>query len=59
MENVLATYHTAGVTHECRRNMAAIAAEQLAVLLKGGRPPRMVNPEAWPRFEDKFRRRFQ
>jgi D-3-phosphoglycerate dehydrogenase len=58
LQNVLATYHTAGVTHECRRNMAAIAAEQLVVLRKGGRPPRIANPEAWPRFQEKFKRKF-
>jgi D-3-phosphoglycerate dehydrogenase / 2-oxoglutarate reductase len=44
-ENVIVTYHTAGVTHEARRNMAVFAAEQIVGLLKGGRPPRLVNPE--------------
>lgn len=48
LDNVVATFHTAGVTHEARRNMAAIAAEQIAGFLKGARPPRLVNPEAWP-----------
>jgi D-3-phosphoglycerate dehydrogenase len=47
-ENVLATYHTAGVTHESRRNMAAVAAEQIVTFVRGGRPPRLVNPEVWP-----------
>ena len=51
MDNVYATFHTAGVTHECRRNVAAIAAEQIAQLLAGGRPPRLVNPEVWPAYE--------
>jgi len=58
LENVVATFHTAGVTHEARRNIAAIAAEQIAGFLKGGRPPRLVNPAAWPacaaRFEAVF-----
>ncbi len=47
-DNVIATFHTAGVTHEARRNMAAIAAEQIVGVLKGARPSRLVNPEAWP-----------
>ncbi len=53
-ENVIVTYHTAGVTHEARRNMALFAAEQIAGLLKGGRPPRLVNPEAWPAYTRRF-----
>lgn len=56
MDNVYATFHTAGVTHEARSNVAAIAAEQLVSLLSGGRPPRLINPEVWPTFE---RRRAQ
>ena len=46
MPNVVATYHTAGVTHEARRNIAGMAAEQIVGLLKGERPPRLVNPES-------------
>jgi D-3-phosphoglycerate dehydrogenase len=52
--NVVASFHTAGVTHEARRNMAAIAAEQIAGTLKGGRPPRLVNPEVWPAYAARF-----
>jgi len=51
MDNVFATFHTAGVTHEARRNVAAIGAEQIIQLLSGQRPPRCVNPEVWPTFE--------
>jgi D-3-phosphoglycerate dehydrogenase len=51
MDNVFATFHTAGVTHEARRNVAAIGAEQILQLLAGQRPPRLVNPEVWPTFE--------
>lgn len=51
MDNVFATFHVAGVTHAARRNMAAIAAEQIAGVLAGGRPPRLINPQAWPAFE--------
>lgn len=51
MDNVYATFHVAGVTHEARGNVAAIAAEQIAGLLAGARPPRLVNPEVWPACE--------
>jgi len=51
MDNVFATFHTAGVTHEARRNVATIAAEQIAGVLAGERPPRLVNPEVWPAYE--------
>lgn len=53
MENVFATFHSAGVTHECRRDVAAMAAEQIAGLAAGGRPPRLVNPEVWPAYEQR------
>lgn len=53
-DNVVGTVHTAGVTREARRNVAAMGAEQIAGLLKGGRPPRLVNPEAWPAYAARF-----
>lgn len=51
LDNVYATFHVAGVTHEARANVAAIAAEQIAGLLAGARPPRLVNPQVWPAYE--------
>lgn len=54
LDNVIASFHTAGVTHEARRNMAAIAAEQIVGTLKGGRPPRLINPEVWPVYAERF-----
>jgi len=54
LDNVIATFHTAGVTVEARRNMAAQAAEQIVGLLQGDRPPRLVNPEAWPAYRARF-----
>lgn len=54
LRNVVATFHTAGVTHEARRNMALFAAEQIVGILKGGRPPRLINPEAWPTYAARF-----
>jgi D-3-phosphoglycerate dehydrogenase len=50
MDNVYATFHVAGVTHEARRNVAAISAEQIVTVLSGERPPRLINPEVWPAF---------
>ena len=50
LPNVVATYHTAGVTQEARRNNATLAAGQIVRLLTTGRrPERLVNPEVWPR----------
>ena len=53
-ENVIATYHTAGVTYDSRHNMAAWNAEQVAATLRGGRPERLINPEAWDKFAARF-----
>jgi D-3-phosphoglycerate dehydrogenase len=47
LPNVIATFHTAGVTFEARRQMAVYAAEQILALQRGEKPPRLVNPEAW------------
>jgi len=55
LPNVVATFHTAGVTHEARRNVASQAADQVAALLSGARPPRLVNPEVWPQVEERLR----
>ena len=54
LPNVVATYHTAGVTHEARRNVAAWAAEQIIGVLNGARPPRLINPEVWPGYCARF-----
>ena len=53
-DNVLVTPHTAGVTKEARTNMAKISAEQVLDILDGKRPPRIVNPEAWPAYARRF-----
>jgi D-3-phosphoglycerate dehydrogenase len=57
-DNVLVSPHMAGVTKEARANMGRIAAEQLLAALDGERPPRIVNPEAWPRYAQRFERIF-
>jgi D-3-phosphoglycerate dehydrogenase / 2-oxoglutarate reductase len=53
MDQVFATFHVAGVTHEARRTVATISAEQIVGLLAGERPPRLINPEVWPEFEQR------
>src|ERR1700733_4937923 len=57
-DNVLASPHTAGVTHEARENMGRIAAEQVLGALDGKRPPRIINPEVWPVYVKRFEKTF-
>ena len=57
-DNVLASPHTAGVTIEARQNMGRIAAEQVLQTLDGKRPPRIINPEVWPRYAGRFKQAF-
>lgn len=55
LPNVVATYHTAGVTQEARRNNATLAATQIVQLLTTGqRPARLVNPAVWPRASERL-----
>jgi D-3-phosphoglycerate dehydrogenase len=58
LDNVIATPHTAGLTPEARTTMGRIAAEQLLACLDGKRPPRIVNPDVWPAYADRFARAF-
>ncbi len=55
-DTVIASPHTAGVTHEARATMARIAAEQMLAILDGKRPPRLLNPEVWPAYARRFER---
>lgn len=57
-ENVLASVHTAGVTHEARANVGRIAADQVLAALDGKRPARIVNPEAWDAYAARFEAAF-
>lgn len=54
LQNVVSTYHTAGVTHEGRRNIAAISARQILDVSSGQMPPRMINPDVYPVIAEKF-----
>lgn len=53
-DNVVATYHTAGVTSEARTRVAQYASDQIVHILAGKRAPRIINPEAWPAFVARF-----
>lgn len=54
MENVVSTFHTAGVTSEARERMAEYASDQIVDVLSGKRPRRLINPEAWPAYVKRF-----
>jgi D-3-phosphoglycerate dehydrogenase len=54
LDSVIATPHTAGVTHEARRDLAAAGAEQWLTIFRGVVPSGLVNPEAWTRYADRF-----
>jgi D-3-phosphoglycerate dehydrogenase len=58
LDNVIATPHTAGVTVEALRSMATAAAEQWIDILAGRLPPRLVNPDAWPRYQQRWQEQF-
>jgi D-3-phosphoglycerate dehydrogenase / 2-oxoglutarate reductase len=55
-DNVLVSPHTAGITRQSRHNIAKIAAEQMLDILDGKKPPRLLNPEVWPAYQERFQR---
>ena len=57
-DNVLLSPHTAGVTHESRENIGLVAATQIMTVLDAQRPPRLLNPDAWPRFVERWEASF-
>lgn len=54
LPNVVSTWHTAGVTHEGRRNIAEISAMQILDICAGRTPPRMINPEVYDTVAGRF-----
>ncbi|MFT5182431.1 MAG: D-3-phosphoglycerate dehydrogenase, partial [Alphaproteobacteria bacterium] len=54
LENVIASPHTAGLTFTARESLGQWAAEQLIDVLNGKRPPRLINPDAWALFEQRY-----
>jgi D-3-phosphoglycerate dehydrogenase len=53
-DNVLVSPHTAGITRQSRHNIARIAAEQMLDILDGKKPPRLLNPQVWPAYSERF-----
>jgi D-3-phosphoglycerate dehydrogenase / 2-oxoglutarate reductase len=58
LDNVIATPHTAGITVEAVRDIAVATATQWQTIFGGGRPPRLLNPEVWPHYSERFRDTF-
>ena len=54
LDNVLVTPHHAGITQEANTNMSVGGAEQWIALFRGIQPPRLVNPEVWPKYQERF-----
>jgi D-3-phosphoglycerate dehydrogenase len=54
LEQVIATYHTAGVSHGGRRNVARSSALQIQAMLRGERPPHLINPQVWEHFIERL-----
>ena len=50
LDNVIASPHNAGVTHEARENIVRITIDQLDVIARGERPQRLLNPEVWEQY---------
>lgn len=57
-DNVVATPHSAGVTVETTRDIARATASQWETIFAGQVPPRLINPEAWPKFSQRFEAAF-
>jgi D-3-phosphoglycerate dehydrogenase len=54
MDNVIATPHTGGTTIESRIQAAEGAAHKIMAALDGHKPPSLLNPDAWPRYCERF-----
>ncbi|HEY5897388.1 MAG TPA: hydroxyacid dehydrogenase [Burkholderiales bacterium] len=50
---VIASVHTAGVTHESRERVARMAAEAFIEAAAGRTPPRLLNPQVQPRYAER------
>jgi D-3-phosphoglycerate dehydrogenase / 2-oxoglutarate reductase len=56
LDNLIATPHIAGITAEATRELARAAASQWLAIFAGRMPPRLINPEVWPRYRARFER---
>ena len=56
--NVVVSAHIAGVTRQAYRSTAEAAARQWITIFEEKRPPRLVNPDVWPRYVERHTRIF-
>jgi len=54
LDNVAISPHIAGMTVESMHEMVVATAHQWIAIFEGAVPPRLVNPEAWPRYSGRF-----
>lgn len=54
LDNVVATPHMGGITVEALHETAEHAANQWITIFNGAVPPRLVNPQAWPLYSERF-----
>jgi D-3-phosphoglycerate dehydrogenase len=54
LDNVIVTPHNAGMTDESILSMVTATARQWIEIFEGKVPPRLVNPEAWPLYSQRF-----
>jgi D-3-phosphoglycerate dehydrogenase len=54
LDNVVATPHTAGITVEAARDIAVATATQWLDIFAARMPPRLLNPQVWPRYCARF-----
>jgi len=54
LDNVVATPHTAGITVEAVRDIAVATATQWKAIFDGRMPPRLLNPDVWPLYCERF-----
>ena len=57
IDNVIVTPHTAGLTTESMLEMVTATAHQWIEVFQGKVPPRLVNPEVWGRYSERFAER--
>jgi D-3-phosphoglycerate dehydrogenase / 2-oxoglutarate reductase len=57
--NIIVTPHIASGTLESKARIFQIALEQTFMVVRGERPPHLVNPDVWPKVLEKLRQRQQ
>lgn len=56
LDNILLTPHVAGITRGTVKRLSRSCVEQAVQVLRGEKPPRIVNPEVWEQFLERRRR---